>query len=168
MKRPESDTVQLKVRMKEPLRAQLEKAAAKRGVSLNTEATDRLQQTFLNQKVLQEALDLSFGTQISELLIIIGDVMRSTAQTVTFAARGDPSLEIWSEDPLVFDKVVQAVEAVLNERRPTGKIMPISKEDAAKRINADNIAQEIAIKRINELTRSKGTHQRKIQKDRSK
>lgn len=44
--REQSATVQLKIRMKEPLRAELEQAAQERGVSLNAEAVDRLERSF--------------------------------------------------------------------------------------------------------------------------
>jgi hypothetical protein len=50
--RKKSATIQLKVRMKEPLRATLEKAAAQRGVSLNSEIVDRLEQSHEIQNVL--------------------------------------------------------------------------------------------------------------------
>ena len=46
MPRRQSATVQLKVRMKEPLRAKIASAAKKHGVSLNAEAVDRLAQSF--------------------------------------------------------------------------------------------------------------------------
>jgi hypothetical protein len=153
VRRAKSETVQLKVRMKEPLRAMLEKAADERGISMNTEAVDRLQRTFQNQKVLQEALDLSFGAHISGLLMIIGDVMRATAQTVSFAENGDPSLEIWSEDPVVYDEVAKAVASVFAEHRPVGEILPPSKMAPASRATVSDIAQGIAVKRMAELER---------------
>jgi Arc-like DNA binding domain len=44
--RDQATTVQLKVRMKEPLRADLEKAAHRRGVSMNAEIVRRLERSF--------------------------------------------------------------------------------------------------------------------------
>lgn len=44
--REKSATVDLKVRMKEPLRARIEAAAKERGVSMNAEAVDRLERSF--------------------------------------------------------------------------------------------------------------------------
>ena len=41
--RDQATTVQLKVRMKEPLRADLEEAAQRRGVSMNAEIVRRLE-----------------------------------------------------------------------------------------------------------------------------
>ncbi|SJM33126.1 hypothetical protein [Mesorhizobium delmotii] len=45
-KRGDSPTADLKVRMKEPLRAKIEAAAAAKGVSMNAEAVDRLDRSF--------------------------------------------------------------------------------------------------------------------------
>lgn len=49
MARAKSATVDLKVRMKEPLRAKIEAAARARGVSLNAEAVDRLKWSFVEE-----------------------------------------------------------------------------------------------------------------------
>lgn len=49
MARKQSATVQLKVRMKEPLRARIERAANQRGVSLNAEIVGRLEQSLLKE-----------------------------------------------------------------------------------------------------------------------
>ncbi len=51
--RKESATVQLKVRLKEPLRARIEKAARKRKHPMNTEIVDRLEMSFSKDEKLQ-------------------------------------------------------------------------------------------------------------------
>jgi hypothetical protein len=55
--RDETANAQLKVRMKEPLRAALEKAAQERGVSLNAEIVHRLERSFDLEQRLKEAVD---------------------------------------------------------------------------------------------------------------
>ena len=57
MARPKSATVDLKVRMKEPLRAKIEAAAKDHGVSLNAETVGRLGRSFLDE----EARDREWG-----------------------------------------------------------------------------------------------------------
>ena len=52
-KRKQTDIVDLRVRMREPLRASIARAAVKRGVSLNAEAVDRLEQSFDRQKTME-------------------------------------------------------------------------------------------------------------------
>ena len=54
--RKQSATVDLKVRMKEPLRSALERAAKQRGVSMNAEAVDRLEKSFAEQGYIVELL----------------------------------------------------------------------------------------------------------------
>ena len=51
-KRPEKATVNLKLRVKEPLRASIEAAAEKRGISMNAEMVDRLESSFLSREGL--------------------------------------------------------------------------------------------------------------------
>jgi hypothetical protein len=53
-KRKQSATVDLKVRMKEPLRAALEAEARKKGHSLNAEAVHRLERSLQDQDILTE------------------------------------------------------------------------------------------------------------------
>ncbi len=50
--RPKSATVQLKVRLKEPLRARIEVAAKGNGVSMNAEIGDRLRGSFDREDLL--------------------------------------------------------------------------------------------------------------------
>lgn len=45
-KRAKSAVAQLKVRLREPMRARLEKSAKQRGISLNAEIANRLEQSF--------------------------------------------------------------------------------------------------------------------------
>jgi predicted HicB family RNase H-like nuclease len=52
MKREKSATIQLKMRMKEPLRARLEESARDRGVSLNAEGVSRLERSFQDRDSL--------------------------------------------------------------------------------------------------------------------
>lgn len=52
MARPKSATIDLKVRMKEPLRARIERAAKHRGVSLNAEIVDRVEKSFQQEDAL--------------------------------------------------------------------------------------------------------------------
>ena len=56
MRRAKSATVDLKARMKEPLRAKLEVAAKTRGVSLNFEMVSRLESSFAKESAQDDAL----------------------------------------------------------------------------------------------------------------
>jgi hypothetical protein len=54
-RRPKTAVAQLKVRLREPLRAQLEKSARQHGVSLNAEIAKRLDQSFEWEKAFADA-----------------------------------------------------------------------------------------------------------------
>lgn len=69
MPRKQSQTVQLKLRMKEPLRAAVEKSAKKRGVSLNTELVDRIERSFEQDRHLDQALGGPEMRRTAELMI---------------------------------------------------------------------------------------------------
>ncbi len=69
--RARSDTIQLKARMKEPLRAKLEEAAETKGVSLNAEMIHRLEQSFSDDAALIEAFG---GRDTYDVLRVMGSV----------------------------------------------------------------------------------------------
>ena len=56
MLRPKSATVDLKIRMKEPLRARIEKAARSNGLSLNAEVVQRLDRSLQEEDVIRRVL----------------------------------------------------------------------------------------------------------------
>ena len=62
MARKSSETVQLKLRMKEPTRASIEKAAKRRGVSMNSEINARLDQSFEDENIVDDAMEREFGS----------------------------------------------------------------------------------------------------------
>src|SRR5260370_32637039 len=67
-RRKQTATVDLRVRMKEPLRAALEAEARKKGHSLNAEAVHRLERSFDRQDLLTEVLTLAFSAEMADLL----------------------------------------------------------------------------------------------------
>jgi len=72
-KRAKTAIVQLKVRIREPVRAHLEKAAAGRGVSLNYEIADRLERSMDRLSLLEEVMTLRFGKPLGRILIRLGE-----------------------------------------------------------------------------------------------
>ncbi len=72
-RRAKSDTVQLKTRMKEPLRAKLEAAAEENGISLNAEAVQRLERSFFDENTAQYLL--GFAAHSMMALRCLGDAV---------------------------------------------------------------------------------------------
>ena len=69
MKRTKSATIHLSLRMKERLRAQLERAAKMNGTSINTETVNRVEQSF-------EIESRFGGSQNVDLINMIGNMMK--------------------------------------------------------------------------------------------
>ena len=120
--REKTETVDLKVRMKEGLRAQVEAAAQDHGVSLNAEAVARLEQSFRDQRLMVDAMQLVYGPQLADLVLKIGDVMKAVVEFKPFNLKvGDQDA---FDDPWRYDQMVQAARYVLDYFRPNGDIVP--------------------------------------------
>lgn len=122
-KRRASATVDLKVRMKEPLRAALERAARNHGLSMNAEAVDRLERSFQREDLLTEALTLAYGADIAILLTLMGEAMKDTARSAGVLSLGFmEGPDNWRADPYVYDQVAKAAAYIVEHLRPEGEI----------------------------------------------
>jgi hypothetical protein len=93
-RRKESETVQLAVRMKEPLRAALEEAARRRGVSMNAETIARLERSFEQDDRFGGAAMLAMANLMAGAFLRGGQLGA--------AAQGHPE---WTPDRWVNDAV---------------------------------------------------------------
>jgi hypothetical protein len=117
MPRDEAATVQLKIRMKEPLRAALEDDATVRGLTMNAAIIDRLEQSFRNDarsRDLREALALALGAQVAAVTMAIGLAIRDV---VTWAHIPNTNL---LSDAFLFGQAEAAVLRVTESLRPDG------------------------------------------------
>jgi len=67
VKRAKSDTVDIGLRLKEAVRAKVERAAKERGVSMNAEIAGRVERSFERQGVIEEVLALAYGPQLASV-----------------------------------------------------------------------------------------------------
>ena len=119
--RDDAATAEIKLRMKEPLRAKIESAARERGISMNAEMVDRLERSFerpaIVKSLLGEALELSFGSKLAGLLQVVAKAMEDVGHHANFAAHGGPQYgkyrEDWLQDPYAFSEAANAVSDVL-------------------------------------------------------
>ena len=121
MPRKKSETIQLKVRMKEPLRAKIEAAAKSRGVSLNTEAVHRLQESFQKEHaeedksaaveaaVLNGVYEALGGREHYPLLVMVGSAVRMVE-----AGSG----ERWLQDFETAAQVKNAITTIIDTFSP--------------------------------------------------
>lgn len=125
MKRPKTATVNLKVRMKEPLRAKVETSAKKRGVSLNAEVVKRIELSFEAEK--RESLIASQAT--GGLYGSFGSI--ESFMVMRLLAHAISTMELtsgrkWREDSALFAEVKKACGQILNFFKPGDEGQPPS------------------------------------------
>ena len=83
--RKQSELVGLRVRFREPLRKKLEVAAAKRGVSLNTELVDRLERSF-SAEAVEQVVSSKLDRALDSIWTVWADMAESYRQGKEAAA----------------------------------------------------------------------------------
>lgn len=148
-KRKQTDTVDLKVRMKEPLRASLERAAKRRGVSMNAEAVNRLEQSF-------EIEDRFGGPRMVELMESVARIMKQTGEIAGHYESGKSAKRgQWLGMPYAFDQAISAANVALESFRPPGE--PVVPESTIDRLAAIDEAQLQLPPAVRELFAKLGT-----------
>ena len=115
--RDDATTVQLKIRIKEPLRAAIEDDAEARRVTMNAVINDRLEQSFREHgraRDLREALALAFGADVTAVMLAIGLAIRD----VVNASPVPPDRKKLLSNALLFDQSVAAIDTVIESVRP--------------------------------------------------
>lgn len=107
--RDQTATVQLKIRMREALRARLEQAAEARQVSLNAEAVERLQGSFGQE-------DAWGGPGVKQMAMLMASTFVLSGE---MAARGtaDPP-EDWKKDAYCYQQAMVGVLDALLKYHP--------------------------------------------------
>jgi hypothetical protein len=128
-RRKKSDTVDIKIRMKEPLREAIERSAKERGVSMNFEMTDRLDRSFLienhDRLLVADVLELAFGPKLGAFLLMMGQYADFGAQVAVWKNAGDiGATRHWTEEPYAFEQMVRAFTEILEAVRPDGEATP--------------------------------------------
>ncbi len=115
--RKESATVQLKVRLKEPLRARIEKAASKQEHSMNTEIIGRLEKSFsqddeaqLTHQLVMDGVYEQFGGKGKYSL------MKLLAEALGYIE--DETGKSWQEDTKTYEVAEVAWKAILSRYGP--------------------------------------------------
>src|SRR5690348_12582931 len=99
--RTDASTAEIKIRMKEPLRAQIERAAEIRGVSMNAEMIARLEHSYRTDESLGAALVFAYGKETAALLLIIAKIMEQAEAECSWERRlagGEARGAYWATD----------------------------------------------------------------------
>src|SRR5690242_19460082 len=110
------------VRIRDDVRAALQKEADARGRSLSEEIEHRLERSLLDQRLAIDALDLIYGPRLNDVLLTLGKVMKRVTEYQPFYLLGE--LTDWFDNPWKFDQLVKAVSIFLERLRPPGEINP--------------------------------------------
>lgn len=106
--RRQSDNVQIKLRLKEQLRARIEENAQIHGVSINSEIVNRLEQSLTEQEVL-------YGNSYTQKLL------QTLAGAISIIEH--KTGKRWIDDEDTFSKALLSIYAIL------GQIGPVSHEE---------------------------------------
>jgi hypothetical protein len=136
-------------RVRGQLDEQLADAAARAGRSVSEEIEYRLDRSFVDGQMLVSAAEIAFGSDAAGLVMVIGDVMRTTAQSAADELKRENGHEGWTEDPEVYDQVAKAVAEVFEQHSPRGGTVAASSH-SSKPLPED-FAKGIAIKRMSAL-----------------
>jgi hypothetical protein len=117
MKRDAKAMADIKIRIREPLRAEIERAAKRRGISMNAEMNERLSASYERGRVLDEALNFAYGEDGAGLLRLLGEVIRDAP-----GACGLSSHSNWLDDPSAYAMAAQGAIRVLQRLQPAGEI----------------------------------------------
>ncbi|MCZ6666654.1 MAG: Arc family DNA-binding protein [Gammaproteobacteria bacterium] len=136
--------IQLKVRMRETLRARLAGAADKREHSLNAEAVERLQQSFNIE-------DRLGGVGMVELIETIAHVMKLTGEQAGFFATGKLANHgKWTTLPYAFDQAMRAAVAVMEHYRPPGDVVAPQPRVVVMGVGNTKVDREESVRRTHE------------------
>ena len=123
-RRAKSDTVQLKTRMKELLRAKLEAAAEENGISLNAEMVQRLERSFAKEKSQAANSDEAVGGVYASFgkleTFLVARLLANAIQTIEAKTKKN-----WMDDPETHRQTQEACKTILDSFRPPDGKGPI-------------------------------------------
>src|ERR1700674_1254231 len=112
-KRSKTAVANLKVRLRESLRSKIERAAKSRGVSMNAEMVDRIDESFEKEAEIERL----FGSdKVFALMKVVSSAMHLTGQ---FPNAGS-EYPHWLQNPVAYQEATLAAARVLEALKPKG------------------------------------------------
>jgi hypothetical protein len=121
--REEAQTAQLKIRIKEPLRAAIERDAARRGVTMNVAINDRLEKSFSDEDRIGGPHSVNFFRTLEAKVM----------------ALVQPGFD-WATDSAIRNFVINKFPEIVEELRPE-YLSEKAKEDIRRGYEARDVAQ---------------------------
>ena len=111
-------------RSRTTLYEKLSAAAGESQRSISEEIEFRLQRSFAGQEMMFDALEAIYGSGLAGMILIIGEIMKSSGTHAGFAATHTPQgAERWWTDPYAFDQAVKGAALALRAFAPAGEIV---------------------------------------------
>jgi len=118
---PPQARASLGLKVTSELKERLETAAAQSGRTQSQEAERRLEQSFHNESLLFEVMELAFGTKCAALFLLFGRVANSVGPPCALANTGSfVAAQNWMDDPHAYDEVVRGFLLIISQRKPPG------------------------------------------------
>lgn len=115
------ERVSLGLRVTPSIKAALDRAAQISGRSQSQEAEFRIERSFQDQKLLDDALRLAYGHELAGILLTMGEAMMATGRHAGFMATlTGEGPDTWWDNPYAFDQALQAANDVLQSVKPAG------------------------------------------------
>jgi hypothetical protein len=117
--------VSLGLRVTPNLKSALDDTAKQSGRSQSQEAEFRLERSFLEQRLMIEALELTYDKELAGILMVLGEAMKATGRSAAFAAtRTLEGSRTWWDNPYGFAQATNAAIAILDAMKPSGEPTP--------------------------------------------
>jgi hypothetical protein len=133
----------IKIRVKEPLRARVEAAARERGVSMNAELISRLEKSFAQDDQLADTLG---SKDVVTFMQSIAAAMRKAGEIAAASKR--PRILVtnppWLSEPYAFEQAVKAANGVIEAFRPPGDPSPPSTPAHGSEAEASSIPEAVS------------------------
>lgn len=146
---PAGQRASLGLKVTSEIKQRLDAAARANGRTQSQEAEVRLEQSFRDEKLLPQILDLAHGEQTAGLLMLLARCIDEVSSQAGFAERlaiGDA--ETWMGRPWVYHQVETAIRRVLDVLRPSEDPIPpemLSIEDLSDEARAERAAPGLTI-----------------------
>jgi hypothetical protein len=119
--RAPASTVDIKIRMKEPLRSEIERSAKEKGISMNAEMVDRIAQSYDREHLLYGALELAYGREAAAVISLLArELVWSGRISALISSEAREAMSDWLSDPYAYRQAKNAAVAVLDAFAPEG------------------------------------------------
>lgn len=143
--------VSLGLKVTPDIKHRLDQAAQTNGRTQSQEAEHRLQQTFEREDLLSHVLELSYGSRLAGITILVAETMwrAGSGSVVHSALEGGETNDLrermqdWPSDPAAFDQAIQGVFSVLKWARPADSAVEVSDMSVATKRSVEQLLHDV-------------------------